>query len=131
MTTPTLAAYLPVLTHPEHGEAICRAAGVRLMDSPHSAAMRLTGLPDDWYASAVAVASEKKPLGAYAIAALSHGIAAWLEETLADIAVGWAPGPDKWIVEWWNREQDKRQQLFFDTFPAALLAAAERVMGVE
>lgn len=115
----TLNDYLPVIDHPEHGKAICKAAGVDLGKEDYITL----------FLDGVCFFGQKENLPTYIVAALSHGLLAWLAES-AEVGGATAlrsthGGTKGWILS------DCRSTVRSPTLPAAILAAAKRCMGVE
>jgi len=126
--TLTLNDYLPVLNHPEHGGAICEAAGVAIEKDPHWPLWLKHHDSDDDRTVDI-----DEPLQQYVIAALRGGLLKWMAEQ--DRAVTPTKDADLgWRVMFDVFDEMGNAYLFCvvgDTLDAAIIKAAKRCMGVE
>lgn len=111
----TLAAWLPLLQHPEVGERICEAAGCYLVVEDH-VTLWMDGMDSYYWGS-----DEMLPIAL--VAALAFGTLAVLADNDGE---GWLccyDEPDEWSV----MDYEGLQRGYGPALPAAVLAAALRV----
>lgn len=122
MDASKLESWLPVLQHPEHGVAICKAAGVISIFTNGYGIIELWLNDEGWGGYS------DESLSASALAALAFGTLAVMatrgtEATLERVK-------DTWWVEQGNLRDPRFISVHADTLHAAVLAAAYRWLGI-